>query len=159
MLETGMNLAELIERGGIHFSVKGTLPREALSSLVGMLPPFPSLPPQTLLEAVLEREALMPTGIGNGIALPHPRNPLAGTEEEQFAAIAFLERPIDWNSLDGRRVDTLILIVSASAGQHLKTLSRINYFCRQEEFLLLLKNRAPLCDLLHCIREAEKSWH
>jgi len=158
MLETGMNLAELIERGGIFASVKGNLPREALSSLVSMLPPLPSLPPDTLLEAVLEREALMPTGIGNGIAIPHPRNPLAATEGEQFTAIAFLEHPIDWNSLDGKKVDTLILIVSASAGQHLRTLSRINYFCRQEEFSLLLKNHAPLCELLHYIREAEKSW-
>ena len=158
MLETEINLAELVERGGMHLAVKGTIPQEVLGSFIGMLPQLPSLPAETLLEAVLEREALMPTGIGNGIALPHPRNPLAMAEREQFTALAFLEHPIDWNSLDGKRVDTLLLIVSASAGQHLKTLSRINYLCRQGEFSELLRKRPPLSELLEYIREAEKSW-
>ena len=139
-------------------SIKGNNPGEALRALTEMLPPLLSLSADILLEAILEREALMPTGIGNGIALPHPRHPLAVDEKEQFAALAFLEQPIDWNSLDGKKVDTLILIVSASAGQHLKALSRINYFCRQEEFNAILKNRVPMPVLLQYISEAEKSW-
>ena len=151
-------LAELIERGGVYRDVQGTTPREVLTALIGNLPVIPSVPAGKLLEAVLEREALMPTGIGKGIALPHPRNPLLKSEDEQYTALAFLKQPVDWNSLDGERVDTLLLIVSASAKGHLKALSEITFFCHQEEFAWLLKERASLGTLLHFIRKAEKNW-
>jgi len=151
-------LAELIKRGGVYKDIKGSNPREVLSALIASLPPIPSVPAGKLLEAVLEREALMPTGIGGGIALPHPRNPLASQDSEQFAALAYPELPIDWNSLDGERVDTLLLIVSASAKQHLQTLSEITFFCRQEEFCRLLKKRASLEELTHFIIETERNW-
>ena len=149
-------LAELIERGGVYRDVRGASPREVLTSLIEALPP----PAEAgkLLEAVLEREALMPTSIGKGIALPHPRNPLLKSEDEQFAALAFLKQPVDWNSLDGELVDTLLLIVSASAKGHLRTLSEVTFFCHQEDFYRLLKERASLETLLRFIREAEKNW-
>jgi len=151
-------LAELIGRGGIYCGLKGSSPREVLGAFVQALPPVPSVPADVLLTAVLEREALMSTGIGGGIALPHPRNPLVRAENEQFVALAFLETPVDWNSLDGQKVDTLLLIVSCSAKQHLQTLSEITFFCRQKDFCRLLKDRAPLEDMLRFIREAEKNW-
>ena len=151
-------LAELIERGGLYRDVKGNTPREVLDSLIGALPLIPSIPAETLLNAVLEREALMSTSAGGGIALPHPRNPLAGSVSEQFVTLAFPEHPINWNSLDGKPVNTLMLIVSASAKHHLQTLSEITFFCREEAFCQLLRERAPKEDLLNFIREAEKNW-
>jgi PTS system nitrogen regulatory IIA component len=151
-------LAELIKRGGVYSGLRGTNLREVLEAFIGALPSIPSVPADKLLTAVLEREALMSTGIGGGIALPHPRNPLAGTESEQFVALALLEAPVNWNSLDGEKVDTLLLIVSSSAKQHLQTLSEITFFCRQKDFCRLLKERAPLEELLCFIREAEKNW-
>jgi nitrogen PTS system EIIA component len=151
-------LAELIKRRGLYQGLRGTTPREVLEAFVGALPPIPSVKADELLTAVLEREALMSTGVGGGIALPHPRNPLVVTDSEQFVALAFLETPVDWNSLDGEKVDTLLLIVSCSAKQHLQTLSEITFFCRQKDFCRLLKDRAPLEELLSFIREAEKNW-
>ena len=151
-------LAELIGKGGLYPNLRGTNPKEVLKAFVDALPPIPSVSADKLLTAVLEREALMSTGIGGGIALPHPRNPLAGSESEQFVALAFLETPVNWNSLDGEKVDTLLLIVSSSAKQHLQTLSEITFFCRQKDFCRLLKERAPLEELLGFIKEAEKNW-
>jgi len=151
-------LAELIERGGIYRGVHGSTPREVLNALVKALPPVPSVPADTLLQAVLEREELMSTGIGEGIALPHPRNPLVSLETEQFAALAFLEKAVNWNSLDGKPVETLMLIVSASAKTHLRVLSEISFFSREEEFRRLLRERASLEELLRFIGETEKNW-
>ena len=151
-------LAELIERGGIYRNIQGTILREVLTALVKIIPPIPTVPPDRLLEAVLEREALMSTSTGRCIALPHPRNPLINAENKQFTALAFLKNPVDWNSLDGERVDTLFFIVSASAKQHLHTLSEINFFCRNNDFYRLLKNRANDKDILQFIRETEESW-
>ena len=166
-------LADIIELGGIHRAVKGTTPREVLSSLIdSLIGPIPSAGSRTisdkaasdwsekLLEAVLEREALMSTGIGKGLALPHPRNPFAPPENSgQFAALAFLEQPVNWHSLDGQKVDTVLLIVSSTAKQHLRALSEINFFCRQDEFYQLLKKRADKEELFAYIRETEKKWN
>ena len=151
-------LAELIERGGIYRGVAGTTSREVLNALVKTLPPVLPIPADTLLQAILEREELMSTGIGEGIALPHPRNPLVSGETEQFAALAYLETPVNWNSLDGKPVETLLLIVSASAKTHLRVLSEISFFSREEEFRRLLRERSSLEDLLFFIRETEKNW-
>ena len=154
--ETG--LAELIKRGGVHRNIQGTTFREVLTALVETIPPVPAVQSDKLLEAVLEREALMSTSTGRCIALPHPRHPLLNTESGQFTALAFLKNPVDWYSLDGEKVDTLFLIISASAKQHLHTLSEINFFCRHNGFYQLLKNRAGDEDILQFIRETEESW-
>ena len=151
-------LAELIKRGGIYRNIQGTSPKEVLSALVTLVPSIPAVPADRLLNAFMEREALMSTSIGKGIALPHPRNPLAMEKDREFTALAFLKNPINWNSLDGGRVDTLLLIVSASAKQHLHSLSEINYFCRDEIFFKMLKEHTRPEDILDYITEAEKNW-
>jgi len=156
--ETKTGLAELIERGGIHRDVQGTTLREVLAALTTLIPTISAVPADKLLWAILEREALMSTSIGRGIAIPHPRNPLITRDNEQYTALAFLKHPVDWNSLDGEKVDTLLLIVSATAKQHLHTLSEINFFCRREEFYRLLKEHAKQEDILNYIRETEKTW-
>ena len=156
--ETWESLGELLARGGIYYSLPGKSCREALEALVAAAPVLPAVPAQNLLQAVLEREALMSTSIGQGIAIPHPRNPLVNKPEEQFVALAFLEQPIDWNALDGKPVDTLLLIVSSSAKSHLRTLSRITFICREESFLKLIKEKAPREILISFIKDTEKKW-
>jgi PTS system nitrogen regulatory IIA component len=150
-------LTELLERGGVHYGIPGNSPEEVLAALIGSLA-NPSVPAGELLQACLEREALMPTSIGNGIALPHPRNPMAVDRGSQFTALGFLEHPVHWNALDGKPVDTLLFIVSASSKLHLHTLSRINFLCQDGGFLRLLKTRASREAILTYIKETEQDW-
>jgi PTS system nitrogen regulatory IIA component len=112
-----------------------------------------------LLKAVLEREALMSTAVGSGIALPHPRQPFITDPAEQFVTVAYTEQGLNWQALDGKPVHTVILIISASAKMHLHTLSWINFFCRQESFRAQLENRAPAADILKTIEETERTWN
>ena len=157
--ESGQGLGELIEHGGIYYKVPGTNPKEAISALIELLPPQKeALQNKVLLTAVLEREALMSTSIGRGIALPHPRNPAANKNEDQFVALAFLEHPVDWNALDSKPVDTLLLIVSASAKLHLHTLSKITFFCQQNTFLDLLGKKASKEEIIKFIKDTERDW-
>jgi PTS system nitrogen regulatory IIA component len=100
----------------------------------------------------------MPTSLGHGIALPHPRNPLITDVGEQLVALGFLEQPVDWRALDGEPVHTVLLVLSASAKLHLHTLSRINYFCQQEDFRAMLTGRAPKEAIIGVIAEAEAGW-
>ena len=156
--EARVGLGELLERGGIYYALPGNSVRETIEALVAIIPVQPAIPGQNLLQAVLEREALMSTSIGQGIAVPHPRNPMAVKQEEQFAALAFLKHPVDWNALDGKPVDTLILIVSSTAKFHLRILSSITFFCREEAFLRLLKERAKQEALIGFIKDTERKW-
>jgi len=151
-----VSLAALLRRGGVYYHLPGTLPKEALNSFIERIPAIPE--PDKLLQAILEREELMPTAMGNGIALPHPRNPIIEKEDEQFVALAFPENEIDWGALDGKPVHSIILIVSASAKMHLSTLQRISFFCRDENFCALLKRRAPAEEIIRVIEETEQGW-
>jgi PTS system nitrogen regulatory IIA component len=151
-------LAALVERGGVYHRVSGANPGEILSAITGLLPAVPPLKKEALLRAMLEREALMSTGIGKGIALPHPRTPLLDNGEEPFVAIAFPSRPLDWNTPDGSKVQAIFLIVSSSAKQHLSTLSKIHFLCQQEKFYSLITAQASKDAIITAIREAETAW-
>ena len=160
------NLSALLRKGGIYYRLPGKFPKETLSSFVDIVPATaPAAAGQNaavnrdkLLQALLEREELMPTAMGNGIALPHPRNPIIEKEEDQFAALAFPENEIDWGALDGKPIHTIILIVSASAKTHLASLQRISFFCRDENFSALLKRRAPAEEIIGYIENIEQGW-
>lgn len=154
----GESLARLVSRGGVFHEVEGATPEEILSNVISGLSSFPARKAATLLRAVLEREALITTGAGRGIALPHPRAPLLEEGGEPFVAVAFPRKPAPWNALDGRDVHTVFLIVSESAKQHLAALSKINFLCQQEQFYALLASRASQEEIIAAIREAEEAW-
>ncbi|MDR3247943.1 MAG: PTS sugar transporter subunit IIA [Treponema sp.] len=151
-------LSTLVDRGDIFYNLSGTTAEAVITELIRLVKLRFSGFKEDLLKAVLEREALMPTGIGHGIALPHPRNPLVTDTEQQFVAIGFPATPVDWQALDGKLVHTAMLVVSASAKLHLHTLSKINFICQDDSFLSLLKAHASREWIISAIREAELSW-
>jgi PTS system nitrogen regulatory IIA component len=150
------SLAALIERGGVHYNISGWNPKEFITVAIGLLPVIPGLERESLLREILNREELMSTGIGRGIALPHPRNPLSGAAP--LVTIAFPAQPVDWNTPDGSKVHTVFLIISTSAKQHLGALSKINFMCQQEKFYSLIKAQAAKEEIITVIREAEAAW-
>jgi PTS system nitrogen regulatory IIA component len=152
-------LISLLERGGVFYDIPGTTVKDVMNHFIGMIDLPTELNKDTLLQAVLEREQLMSTGIGHGLALPHPRNPLTSIPEHQSISIGFPKEAINWKSLDGKPVHTLILIVSASPKLHLHTLSRISFLCRQESFVELLQNRSSAEILKKAIQDAEAAWN
>lgn len=156
--EASMDISTLLERGGVFYNVSGNTVIEVLNNLVEIVELPASLTREQLNKAIIEREELMPTAVGNGIALPHPRSPLLKDIDDQFITIAFLQKAIDWKALDGRPVQTLILIVSATPKSHLWTLSRISFLCQQEAFRDLLEQRASKEELIGAIRAAEVAW-
>jgi len=153
------SLAALVERGGVYYDVPGANPKELIDSVIGLMPPIESVTPEELRRQIMEREALVSTGIGHGIALPHPRNPALGSSNAPpLVAIAFPVMPIDWNTQDGSKVHTVFLIISASAKQHLNTLSKINFLCQKEKFHSLIEARVSKKEIVAAIKEAENSW-
>jgi len=153
------SLAALVERGGVYYDVPGASPKELIDRVIGLIPPVKAVTHEELYRQIMEREALVSTGMGHGIALPHPRNPvLEGADEEPLVAIAFPVMPIDWNTHDGSKVHTVFLIISASAKQHLNTLSKINFLYQKEKFHSLIEARVSKKEIVAAIKEAENSW-
>lgn len=158
-IDADSELIDLVRRGGVYYNMTGDTPAEALADAVSTVPVPPGVDRAALLTALVEREGLMPTGVGFGIALPHPRTPIVSDPAQAFVSVCFLRQPIDWKALDGKPVGTLLLIASASTKQHLRTLSRISFLCRQSAFRKLLQARASREELISAIADAEKTWN
>jgi len=153
------SLAALVERGGVYYDVPGASPKELIDGLIGLIPSIEAVSPEELRRQIMEREAIVSTGVGHGIALPHPRNPvLEGSNEEPLVAIAFPVMPVNWDTQDGSKVHTVFLIISSSSKQHLSTLSKINFLCQKEKFRSLIEARVSKKEIIEAIKEAENSW-
>ena len=156
------SLAQLVTRGGIYYKVSGSSKEEVMSDIVGSLSAelrvLPVQKCEALLQALMEREALISTGMENGIALPHPRTPMLNDDEKPFVAIAFPKSPVDWGTPDGSEVHTIFLIVSKSPKHHLSVLSKINFLCQQKEFFNLISAQVTKDEIIAAIREAENYW-
>jgi len=152
-------LMDLINRGGVFYNLAGNTPAEALADAIATIPVPKNLDRESLLKAIIEREDLMPTAVGEGIAMPHPRNPIIADPDKQFVSVCFLQKPVDWQALDGKLVTTMIIILSATPKLHLATLSHLSYFCKQASFRALLEQRASREELVAAIAATEKAWN
>jgi mannitol/fructose-specific phosphotransferase system IIA component (Ntr-type) len=96
-----------------------------------------------VLRAVRAREAVLSTGIGYGVAIPHGKSP---TLPDLRLAAGVAAEPIGFESLDGQPVSLFFLLVGpeSASGAHVKALSRISRLVRREPFRQhLLQSRDP----------------
>ncbi|MEN6426584.1 MAG: PTS sugar transporter subunit IIA [Phycisphaerales bacterium] len=96
---------------------------------------------QTVLDAVFTRERTRSTGIGSGIAIPHGK---CGAVKELVMALGVASNPIDFESVDGKPVSIIILLVSPQdqTGPHIQALARISRLMLDVDFKSALE-RAP----------------
>lgn len=136
-------LSQLLATGGIHRDLAGATKPEVLRALVDVLP-LPADIDREFLVTVLEaREAMGSTGIGDGIAIPHVRNPILLHVDEPFVALALLRHPVDFDALDGQPVHALFAVVSPNVPAHLRILAKLGYTLRDPELRRLLRAAAP----------------
>lgn len=131
-------LLAALERGGIHRDVPGDDRQAVLRSVVGLLPLPPKVDAGFLLQVLLAREALGSTAIGDGIAIPHVRNPILLNQATPFIALCFLAKPIDFQALDGKPVHILFTLASPTVKCHLHLLSRLAFVLRNPAFKAVL---------------------
>jgi PTS system nitrogen regulatory IIA component len=149
------SLAEAIRAGGVHRGLSGTDKSTILRAVVDRLP-LPRPGDRELLHRVLlAREALGSTGFGNGIAIPHPRNPIVLRIPKPEVAVCYLDRPVDFEALDGKAVHTLVTVVSPSTRTHLHLLAIIAAAVRDPAVLARLEARAGAEELVPEIERVE----
>jgi mannitol/fructose-specific phosphotransferase system IIA component (Ntr-type) len=141
-------LSSLLERSDVYFNLKGTTPVEVISSAVKLVRLPKGLDRSAFREALLERESLASTALGDGFALPHPRHLLLAKPEDACLAVGYLEIPVDWKAPDGIPVTTIFLVLSAVPEQHLSTLSALARLVQDNSFRLLAAQRPQKKELL-----------
>lgn len=151
------SLRRAIERGGVHANVPGTTPVEVLGA-VALLPGIPEGVDRALLRQLLiSREALTSTGIGGGVAIPHPRDPLVMHVQEPVALACFLKHPVDFHAIDGEPVGVLFTLLSPSIRTHLQILSRLTYALHDATLQELLRGPSSKQALLSRLGALEES--
>ena len=140
-------LSEL-RTGGIFHSVEGVTRADVLRAFVDRLP-LPAEQDRGFLVSVLEaREAMGSTGIGDGIAIPHVRNPIVLQIDRPFVTLCLLRHPVDFDAPDGQPVHALFLVVSPTVPAHLRILAQLAFVLRDEGLRQMLREAVPADDIL-----------
>jgi len=119
-----MTLNDLIAQDAVIAALRVNGKKQALQELSERAAKISGLGAREIFDSLLQRERLGSTGVGDGIAIPHGKLARCG---RIFGVFARLERPIDFDALDGLPVDLMFLLIAPeSAGaDHLKALARI----------------------------------
>ena len=96
------------------------------------------------------------TGIGDGIAIPHVRNPILLHVDQPFVSLCLLRTPVEFGAIDGKPVHALFLVVSPSVPAHLKILAQLGFILRDPGMRELLARRAPTPEILARMRDLEQ---
>ena len=148
------DLIAALERGGMHRDLAGASRDEVLANVV-QLPGVPApIDRGLLLELLRAREMLASTGLGGGIAVPHPRSPIVlDVQVPPTMLLCYLQKPIDFGAIDGKPVWALFLLLSPTVPDHLRLLSQLSYALHDTKVRSLLKERAPFEGLIARLAE------
>jgi nitrogen PTS system EIIA component len=136
--------------GGIHYGVPGADKHAALAAAIGHMPLPEEMDRDLLLDVILARESLGSTGIGDGIAIPHVRNPIVMRVLQPLVTLCFLAAPVEFDAVDGKPVHTLFTIVSPTVKVHLHLLTRLAFAMRQPAFADVIARQGPSEEILAC---------
>jgi nitrogen PTS system EIIA component len=150
-------LSVAVRTGGIHHQVAGHDTASILRSVVELLPSLPGVDREFLYQMLLAREKLGSTGLGNGIAIPHPRDPIVLRVPYPTVSVCLLENPVDFAAIDRRPVHTLFVMVTPSVRTHLQLLASLAAVLRDPAVPPLLEQRASSSEILAEIVRAEDS--
>ena len=122
--------------------------RALAAATVGLFPGDP----EKVFTALMERERIGSTGIGCGVAIPHIK---LGHVDRLYGVLARLEKPVDYDALDGTSVDLIFMLIAPAENkttQHLKMLAHVSRFLKDDETCQALRatcERQAMETLLH----------
>ena len=125
-----MSLHEFLSPEAVLPALRVSGKKQALHELAHQAARLSGLEERVIFEALWQRERLGSTGIGEGIAIPHGKLPGL---ERLVGLLARLERPIDFEALDGQPIDIIFLLLApeGAGADHLKALARIARVLRE----------------------------
>jgi PTS system nitrogen regulatory IIA component len=149
------SLSEALEAGGVFYRLEGKSRDEVLADLVDHLRLPEEVDRPYLLQVLIARERLASTAIGDGIAIPHPRNPVLLHITRPTVTLGFLENPADFHALDGRPVSILFTLISPTQRSHLHLLSKLGFVLKDRRFRKVLEGQGSREEIFAALRSAE----
>lgn len=148
-------LSDAVRAGGVQHGVPGTDKASVLRAVVDALRLPAGVDRGFLHQMLLAREHLGSTGLGQGVAIPHPRNPILLRVPAPMVAVSYLAQPIAYDALDGAPVHTLFTLVSRSMRVHLHLLAVLAAALRDPAVAKLVAARAGEPALLEAFDQVE----
>jgi PTS system nitrogen regulatory IIA component len=111
---------------------------------------------ETLLEALIEREELCSTALGEGLAIPHPRRPLPYAVAEPILAVAHTSGGIGYGAPDGRLTDLFFMICSRDDHYHLHIMARLCRMLHDESYRQSLRQAESAEKIIEIMQEREE---
>lgn len=148
-------LSDILTSIRVRVPLEGTTKDEVLRELVDTLAEAGDVSDaEAALKVVQEREQVLSTGIGYGVALPHGKTDAC---PQLTIAAGVTTEGVDFNALDGEPVDLIFLLVGpeSEAGAHIKALSGISRLVRQPETRQRLKEAPDAETFLDALRQAD----
>ena len=151
-----MMLSELLTAGSVTPRLKAVTKRDAIVELVELIEEGHDLHSQgEILDRVLRREAVMTTGIGNGVAIPHGK---ARSVDRMLAACAVSSEGVDFDAQDRAPAHIFILLVSPEnvGAPHVKVLANISRLLKEESVRQSFRDADSPAALLAAVQSAER---
>lgn len=151
------SLAEALESGGIFYRIEGTTREKVLADTVEHLRLPDEVDRDYLYRVLLAREKIASTAVGDGIALPHPRNPMLLHVTRPTVTLCFLEHPVDFAALDGRPVRILFTLIAPTLRVHLHLLAKLAFALKNRDLYQRIQQEGSREEILHALRQAEEA--
>ena len=156
-----MKFADFIQTAAIRADLttydKPDVIREMVQSLAdsGAIKPGDA---DGIIAAIMKREDLGSTGIGRGVAVPHTKHP---SVEKLIGTVGISHEGVDFNSLDGEKVELLFLLISPPdrPGDHLRALENISRQLRDDQFCRFLKAARTTQEVRQLLDEADTNQY
>jgi PTS system nitrogen regulatory IIA component len=134
-----MPLNDLVAPNAIIPALKVNGKKQLLQELAAKAAALSGQNERAIFEILLQREKLGSTGVGNGIAIPHGK---LAKLNKLFGLFARLERPVDFEALDGQPVDLVFLLLApeGAGADHLKALARVARILRDPDVARKLRD-------------------
>ncbi|HVV79103.1 MAG TPA: PTS IIA-like nitrogen regulatory protein PtsN [Pseudolabrys sp.] len=144
-----MPLTDIIAPNAIIPALKVNNKKQAIQELSAQAAKLTGLSERAILEVLQQRERLGSTAVGNGVAIPHGKLAKLG---RLFGLFARLEKPIEFEALDGEKVDLIFLLLApeGAGADHLKALAKIARLLRDPEIARKLRESQDI-DALHAV--------
>lgn len=148
-----MNLAKLLKPEAVKVLTSAASKKRLLHDVSDLFQNAYGLASDEVLSALMERESLGPTGVGNGVALPHAR---INETKEVIAAFVLLEKPVEFEAVDRQPVDiAFALLAPGDAGvEHLKALALVSRTLRDPSICSKLRRNPDPQTLYTILSEA-----
>lgn len=149
-----MNLTDLLKPEAIKVVSSAASKKRLLHDVADVFHGAYGLPAENVLSALMEREALGPTGVGHGVALPHART---NETEQVIGAFLLIEKPVDFEAVDRQPVDLAfgLLAPEAAGVEHLKALALVSRTLRDQSICSKLRRNPDAQTLFTILSESQ----